>query len=449
MVSSQEPVAILGAGLAGLTAASYLRRHGIPVRLFEAGPRIAGLAQSFEDAEGFTYDFGAHFITNRLAAALGLGSQCRDVRRYGESVLLKGRTFAYPFGLLQNPRFALSAVASRLKPWTLHRPSSAAEWFAAKYGDALANDVAIPLTEAWSGLPASELSPAVGDSIPGSIAQTLFLRAAGRFTRRAVAIGYSREAPASPHVWHVYPDGGLSLLCKHLARDLQDIIELESPVEAIHVEDNRAVGVRVKGQDFGAAAVISTAPCHILPKLVQGTNALDYLARFRYRPMVFVNLRLRGRQLLRDVVVWTPEKQFPFFRLTETPLCMPWLAPEGKTIVTVDIGCQVKDEIWNMADEQLGEFCIDHLKPIIPDARERYLGCRVLRTPVAYPVFANEYESDRQRFSQSMEVDGLYSIGRNGEFSHIFMEDVYWRTSKKSRLLRQKLTAPRAAVCTA
>ena len=156
--------------------------------------------------------------------------------------------------------------------------------------------------------------------------------------------------------------------------------------------------------------------------------------------MVFVNLRFQGRGLLPDVVLWTPEKQFPFFRLTETPLCMPWLAPEGKTVVTVDIGCQVGDAIWTMPDEQLGEYCLDHLQPIIPDARQRYLGCRVLKTPVAYPVFAKEYEADRRRFADSNEIDGLYSVGRNGEFSHIFMEDVYWRTLKKMRRLRQTLS---------
>ena len=43
-----------------------------------------------------------------------------------------------------------------------------------------------------------------------------------------------------------------------------------------------------------------------------------------------VNLRLEGRGLLPDVVMWTPESKFPFFRLTEVPLSMPWLAPEGK-----------------------------------------------------------------------------------------------------------------------
>src|SRR5438067_7005257 len=103
--SSNKPVVILGAGLAGLTVASYLRRHGVPVRLFEAGRQIAGLAKSFHDDDGFTYGFGAHFITNRLAAAVGLSSSCLNVARYTETVHRAGRIYGYPFGLMRNPRF--------------------------------------------------------------------------------------------------------------------------------------------------------------------------------------------------------------------------------------------------------------------------------------------------------------------------------------------------------
>ncbi|MBC7931467.1 MAG: hypothetical protein H7Z38_12965, partial [Rubrivivax sp.] len=136
-----------------------------------------------------------------------------------------------------------------------------------------------------------------------------------------------------------------------------------------------------------------------------------------------------------DVVTWTPEGQFPFFRLTETPLAMPWLAPAGKTLITVDIGCEVGDEFWSMEEAQLGELSLKHLEKIIPAARRRYLGCRVLRTPIAYPIFLKEYEDARVRLETSTGVEGLYSIGRNGEFAHIFMEDVYWRTLKKVRQL--------------
>ncbi|HKS27651.1 MAG TPA: FAD-dependent oxidoreductase [Pyrinomonadaceae bacterium] len=430
----KKPVAVIGGGLAGLTAARYLRQQGVPVQLYEAGKKISGLAQSFHDSDGFTYDFGAHFITNRLAAAIGVGHACRDVRYYGETVRLGGRNFSYPFGLMKVPRLTSSGIRTRAANLIKgERPESAADWFRARYGRALADEVAIPLTEAWSGASASELAPSVGDSIPGSIARTLMLKLASRVTGRAVACGYSREMPESAHVWHVYPNDGVSLLCRKLAESIEDAILLESPVEKIIVESGRAVAVRVHGQEHEVSAVVSTAPCNILAKLTSGTDALEALARFRYRPMVFVNMRFRGRGLLPDVVAWTPEKQFPFFRLTEATLSMPWLAPEGKTLITVDIGCAVGDSVWNMSDEELGELCLGHLSEIVKDARTRYMGCRVLRTPIAYPVFLKEYESDRVRFEHSTGVENLYSVGRNGEFAHIFMEDVYWRTLRKMR----------------
>jgi protoporphyrinogen/coproporphyrinogen III oxidase len=430
--SKQKPVAIVGAGIAGLTAAAFLQKRRIPVVLYEAGAKLAGLAASFQDQEGFSYDFGAHFITNRLAAALGLSANCRMVRYYGESVRLRGRTYSYPFGLLQEPRFLAGGLASRLAPVGDERKnSSAAEWFRAAYGTALANEVALPLLEAWSGVSASELAASVGSKLQNTIGQTLLLRLASRLTNRAVACGYSHEVAEDPSVWHVYPEGGTGALCQHLADQLQGVVQLNSPVEAILVEQNRVKAVQVNGREQPAAAVISTAPCPILAKLVRGTTALQPLARFRYRPMVFVNLRFQGRGLLSDTVLWTPEAEFPFFRLTETPLSMPWLAPEGKTLITVDLGCEVGDSIWQMEDTALGQFCLDHLRSIIPNAEQRYLGCRVLRTPIAYPVLLNEYEAERQRLSESTGIEGLYSIGRNGEFAHILMEDIYWRTLKK------------------
>ena len=438
MTSRSAPVAVVGAGLAGLVAARELRRRGVPVTVFEAGKQIAGLARSFRDGDGFTYDFGAHFITNRLAAALGVGAHCRDVRRYGETVQLDRRTYAYPFGLLRAPRFVLSAVAGRAASVRRREPpASAAEWYRTQYGERLAEEVAIPLVEAWSGAPASELAPSVvPPQVDRGTAHVLRLKLASRVTGRAVANGYSREMPESPHVWHVYPEGSVSFLCERLAAELEGGVRLESPVDAIYVESGRVVGLRAGGRVEEASAVVSTAPVHVLAKLVQGTDAVQHLARFRYRPMVFVNLRFDGRGLLPDVVTWTPGRDLPFFRLNEPPLAMPWLAPAGKTMVTADIGCEVGDAIWTMPDEQLGELCLEHLQALFPTARRRYLGgCRVLRTPVAYPVWLNAYEPERRALERASPVEGLLSVGRNGEFAHILMEDVYWRTLAKVRAL--------------
>jgi protoporphyrinogen oxidase len=278
------------------------------------------------------------------------------------------------------------------------------------------------------------------DKIPSNLAHVLLLKLAAKCTHRAIAIGYGKEKPASVHVWHVYPEGGLSSLCQHLASELADAIRLESPVEEILVESEEVVAVRAQGRYQKVSAVISTAPVNRLPELVTGTHALDYLSKFRYRPMLFVNMRFRGRGLLPDVVLWTPERHWPFFRLTEATLSMPWLAPEGKTLITLDIGCSVGDRFWTMEDADLGAFCLDAMESIVRGARHSYLGCRVLRTAIAYPVFLTEYENERRRFQRTTGVRGLYSVGRNGEFDHLLTEDVYWRTLRKTPEILEFLT---------
>ncbi len=431
-METKKPIAIIGAGIAGLTAANFLRQTNVPFILYEAGSKIAGLAASFKDADGFSHDFGAHFVTNRLADAIGVSSECLLVKHYGEAVWLKGKSYNYPFGLMKIPRMSLSFIKTKIKSIKNgHIPNSAAEWFSKRYGVSVADEVALPLIEAWSGAPAKNLSPAVGESLPGSIPKTLYLKISSLLTGRAVSCGYNREMPERPSVWHVYPKGGVSTLCTKLAEGLDDSIKLESPVEEILVENEKVVAVRVKGEIQEVSAVISTAPANILAKMVKGTDALQGAARFRFRPMVFVNMRFEGRKLLPDTVLWFPEKKFPFFRLTEVTRSMPWLAPEGKSIITVDIGCQKDDEFWAMDDEKLTQLCLEHLEPVIHKVRKKFLGSNVLRTPIAYPVFLNEYEKERKDFEQSTNIENLLSIGRNGEFAHRFMEDVYWRTRKK------------------
>jgi protoporphyrinogen oxidase len=84
-----------------------------------------------------------------------------------------------------------------------------------------------------------------------------------------------------------------------------------------------------------------------------------------------------------------------------------------------------------MPEDKMIELCLEDLSRVVPGIREKFLGAKMLKTPIAYPVYLNEYEDARKAFEISTNVDNLLSIGRNGEFSHIFMEDVYWRTRKK------------------
>ena len=208
-----------------------------------------------------------------------VADQCRDVERYGETVWLDGRSHDYPTGLLRVPRFLrLGSARARPAPRS-DAPVSAADWFRREYGAALADEIAGTARRGVVRCTRRASSPRPSPTrSPGSIAATIGLTLAARLTHRAVAIGYCREAPQSANVWHVYPEHGVATVCERLAADVADSVRLRSPVERINVSDGRAVGVRVAGRDVPAAAVISTAPINVLPRMVEGTDALEPFA---------------------------------------------------------------------------------------------------------------------------------------------------------------------------
>jgi protoporphyrinogen oxidase len=312
------------------------------------------------------------------------------------------------------------------------RPAvTAREHYRKEYGYKLAEDVAVPLTEAWSGCQADRIAAAVGHKFATSLPRMMMLRASAAITKRVIGIGYASTITESTDSWHVYPKDGIAAVCQKLADEVSDNVRLQSKVEAIHVEQDVVTAITCNGQQQEVSGVISTAPVNFLAKMVRGSDKLAALQPFRYRAMVFVNLKLEGASGLRDVVNWFPESRYPFFRVSDIGMGLPWLVPSGKAQVTCDIGCQIGDEHWNAADETLTQQCIKSLEQISPGVTKRLLGSRVVRVPLAYPIYDLAYEDTRQAFSKGTGIRGLLSVGRNGEFAHILMEDVYWRTRWK------------------
>jgi oxygen-dependent protoporphyrinogen oxidase len=69
-----KPVAVIGAGLTGLTAAFYLKRKGIPVTVYEASGRVGGVIQSLRQ-DGYIAEFGPNTI---LETSPKVGQLVRD-----------------------------------------------------------------------------------------------------------------------------------------------------------------------------------------------------------------------------------------------------------------------------------------------------------------------------------------------------------------------------------
>jgi monoamine oxidase len=136
-------VAVVGAGLAGLTAARELKRRGFSIHVVEADERVGGRVWTGHSGDGAPLNFGATFIgpgQDRIAAlARELGVQTYDTYNSGQNVLFfDNRRDTYtgtippldPATLVEALTLAerLDQMAQTLDPAAPWRAANAAEW---------------------------------------------------------------------------------------------------------------------------------------------------------------------------------------------------------------------------------------------------------------------------------------------------------------------------------
>ncbi|MGD1083604.1 MAG: protoporphyrinogen oxidase [Verrucomicrobiota bacterium] len=356
-----KPVAIIGGGITGLTAAFYLKRRGVPVLLFEAADHVGGVIQSIR-RDGHLAEFGPNSILetspviSELVRDLGLESRRLYSNPSAEKrYVVRGKkpvcVPSSPAGLLTTPLFSLPAKLRVLaEPFIRPAPAdleeSVAQFVLRRLGREFLDYAIDPMV---AGVYA-------GDPHQLSVPQAFPKLHALEQRYHSLILGQILGARARRRSGEVSKqsakkfsfDDGLRVLIDTLQSRLDGDITTSAPIHALR-RGEEGWGVELEGDRRGApvecGAVLLALPSHKLASLeIATTPALDVasFAQVQYPPVASVVLGFRRDEVahpLDGFGMLIPEKEkFNILGALFSSSLFPNRAPEGEVTLTCYLG---------------------------------------------------------------------------------------------------------------
>ncbi len=337
MTRAPGRILILGAGPTGLGAAWRLRELGYhDYQVLEQSAEAGGLASSFVDDCGFTWDVGGHVQFSHYAyyddvLDLALGDAWLYHQR--ESwVWMRERFIPYPF---QNNIHRLDAVdcaralkgmedAADARDGT--RAADFHQWILSTFGDGIAELFLLPYNfKVWAYPPSLLGIDWMGDRVAVPDLERV---------RRNVESG-TDDVSWGPNSLFRFPKrGGTGAIWRAVASLLpSDRLRFNARVAA--VDAAQRVVTLEEGERLSYDTLISALPLDVLCGMTSGLSPASVAAaeRLLYSTSHIIGIGLRGPQpktLQRKCWMYFPEETSPYYRVTVFSNYSPANVPEGE-----------------------------------------------------------------------------------------------------------------------
>lgn len=443
-LGQEQRVAVLGGGVAGLSAAWKLAESGATVTLFEAAPALGGMAASIR-RDGYIWDFGPHRFHTKNSAII---ETVRDLT--GDDLLdcnLKTRVnfmdryFDYPLSagnLLTNLPPSVAALSlvdfAAMKARQRFRPSvddSFESWVVNRFGRRLYDIYFGPYTKKVWGRDPKELSASwAAQRVAVVDLWDLLLRMAHL---RSGDNGF-HHSEYKNHFW--YPRYGIGQIAEGMAgraREAGANLLTGARITAVEHDGEHIRGIQYTkdGETYSEPcdAVVSSLPLPLLVRLLSPAPPEDVMAAANaldYRAMVFCFVQIDKPGISDDHWTYFPDDRIIFNRVSEMRNFSPDTVPAGKTSLTLEITCDIGDEVWNTPEDELFERSVDGLlQGELIERREQVTGHFFLRLSHAYPTYDIDFEARIGHLAYHLaDFDNLVNAGRQALFRYINTDHV-------------------------
>jgi len=360
-------IGIIGGGIMGISLGYFLSQQGSKVEIFEASPVLGGLAGSLSLEDGATVDRFYHVILSsdshlrQLADELDIADQLR-FRETRMGFYHRGKIHSMnnvveflrfpPLGWIDRFRLGLTVLYAQLvRDWHSLENVGVEKWLVGLSGRRTFENIWRPMLRA---------------KFDGGFENTPATYIWSRLVRmKSTRSGASQKEEAGHFI------GGYATLIKAMVDKIQTAggkIHLRTPVQEVLIEQGRARGIRVDGQERAFDAVVVTMQAPLFHRLIPGAGEeyRDFLAKTEYLgivcPLLVLDRPLTG--------YWTlniTDESIPFTGVIETTA---YIDPEyvgGHHVVYLPKYTAPGSRWQHMSDEEIRTIWLQNLRAMFPD----------------------------------------------------------------------------------
>ena len=428
----EKRIIIIGAGPCGLGAAWRLFELGHKnFTVYEQHPYVGGLATSFIDPGGFTWDVGVHVIHSHyqyfddVFEKVMHGDYYTHVRQ--SWVWIHDRFVPYPFQLNIRylPKSVLADCLNGLEriPKNI-QPGNFLEWISASFGTGIAKHFMVPFNEKIWAYPLEKMNYAwIGDRV----ATVDVARVKRNIRERRDDISWGPN-----HIFKFPKKGGTGEIWRRVAHPLHTHIRLNTSV--VDVDARRHTISFSDGNTEPYDVLFSTVPLDLFSKMIQGIPLPGVDKALHASSVTIVGLGIQGRapeHIAEKCWIYYPQADVPFYRATVFSHYSPQNVPSGTWSLLLEVSSSRHRPIDK---RKVVDAVIRGARKVTLLRKTDTLVSRWIHSvPHGYPTPTLERDRYVDRILDYLKAHRIISRGRFGTWKyeisnqdHTFMQGVEW-----------------------